>query len=68
MQFIVQETRQRTKDLREVNLQARREHFKKEEWAEYEAIIKKMTQSEDIIAQATVKEVITSLGMSAELF
>ena len=68
LQFIGQETKRRTKDLRAVNLKARREHFKKEEWVDYEGIIKKMTQSEDIIAQATVKEVITSLDMSAETF
>ena len=61
LQFVGQETRQRTKDLRQHCHDERRKHYKAEAWDKYKAVIKKTIESEDITAQAVVKEVITEL-------
>lgn len=55
LQFVGTTARERTKTLRTKCMDDRRKFYKKEEWSEYEAIIKTALQAEDEAAQAVVK-------------
>ena len=50
LQFVGQETRLRTTDLRKHCHDERRKHYKDQNWKEYESVIKKTIENEDITA------------------
>ena len=68
LQFVGQETRLRTRDLRQHGYEERRKHYQSKEWEKYKGSIKKIIEHEDITAQAVVKEVIQELNINLDEF
>lgn len=68
LQFIGQTSKDQTKQIRDKNVKERREHYKKDEWEAYEAIVKKNLEFEDQACQAILKEVIETLQISEQEF
>ena len=68
LQFVGQQTRERTTDKRKALTEERRVAYKKEDWTKYEEIIKKSLELEDQYAQTVLKEVIEVLEISEQEF
>ena len=64
LSYVGETTRDRTAKDRKNFASQRREFYKKEQWTEYEEIVKNALNNEDQAAQAVLKQVLEALNIS----